>query len=150
MHSGIDASKSFRTLLRLSEPQTSSNMIMKWWDMMKVIKIDSLPTEKRSGGIFVGTVESKPLVNESIGANDLKLDIITFPPGVRNKPHKHTYDQVLYILAGEGIVATENDQKTVTPGVVVFIPRGELHWHGATETSSFEHISILRPGETKY
>jgi len=117
---------------------------------MKIIKIDSVPSEKRSGGIFVGTVESRPLVNESIGASDLKLDIITFPPGVRNKLHRHTYDQVLYILAGEGIVATESEQKTVTPGVAVFIPRGELHWHGATETSFFQHISILRPGETKY
>lgn len=117
---------------------------------MKIIKIDSIPSEKRSGGIFLGTVESKSLVNESTGANDLKLDIITFPPGVRNKPHRHTYDQVLYIIAGEGIVATENEQKTVAPGIAVFIPRGELHWHGATETSSFQHISILRPGETKY
>lgn len=117
---------------------------------MKVIKIDSISLEKRSGGIFTGTVESQALVNESIGATDLKLDIITFPPGVRNKPHRHTYDQVLYILAGEGIVATENEQNIVKPGFVVFIPRGELHWHGATETSSFRHISILRPGETKY
>jgi len=117
---------------------------------MKIVKIDSLPIEKRSGGIFVGTVESKSLVNESIGATDLKLDIITFPPGVRNRLHRHTYDQVLYILAGEGIVATENEQEIVTPGVVVFIPRGELHWHGATEATSFQHISILRPGETKY
>jgi quercetin dioxygenase-like cupin family protein len=117
---------------------------------MKVVKIDELPVEKRSGGIFVGTVESKALVNESIGANDLKLDIISFPPGVKNKPHRHTYDQVLYILAGEGIVATEKEQRTVTPGVVVLIPREELHWHGATEKSSFQHISILRPGETKY
>lgn len=117
---------------------------------MKIIEIDSIPSEKRSGGIFIGTVESKSLVSESTGAIDLKLDIITFPPGVRNKPHRHTYDQVLYILAGEGIVATENEQKIVTPGVAVLIPREELHWHGASETSSFQHISILRPGETKY
>jgi len=57
---------------------------------MKIIKTAPLPIEKRSGGIFVGTVESKSLVNESIGATDLKLDIITFPPGVRNRLHRHT------------------------------------------------------------
>jgi len=117
---------------------------------MRVVKIDELPAEKRSGGIFIGTVESVALVNESLGASDLKLDIIRFPRGVRNKPHKHTYDQVLYIIAGKGIVATEKEEKVVIPGVLVLIPRGELHWHGATEDSSFEHISILRPGETKY
>jgi hypothetical protein len=48
---------------------------------MRVMKIDEMPAEKRSGGIFLGTVESKPLVNESIGAKDLKLDIITFTAG---------------------------------------------------------------------
>jgi len=110
---------------------------------MKVIGIDEIPVEKRSGGLFTGTVESKPLVNESIGANDLKLDIITFPPGVRNVFHKHTYDQVLYILAGKGIVATEKEKRTVSPGTIVFIPRGEVHWHGATEKSSFQHVSII-------
>jgi len=116
---------------------------------MKVARIDEMPVEKRSGGIFLGTVESRSLVGESTGANDLKLDIITFPAGVRNKPHRHEYDQVLYILSGEGIVATEKEQK-VTPGFLVFIPRGELHWHGATENSSFQHISILRPGKVEY
>jgi quercetin dioxygenase-like cupin family protein len=117
---------------------------------MRVMKIGELPAEKRSGGIFLGTVESRSLVGESIGAKDLKLDIISFPPGVKNKPHKHTYDQVLYILEGEGIVATEKEQKIVAPGMIAFIPRGELHWHGATEKSPFQHISILRPGDTKY
>ena len=142
--------KGSRTLLRPSKAQTIRTVEVRWRCKVKIIEIDTIPAEKRSGGIFVGTVEAKPLVNESTGASDLKLDIITFPPGVRNKPHRHTYDQVLYILAGEGIVATENEQKTVVPGVVAFIPRGELHWHGATETSSFQHISILRPGDTKY
>jgi quercetin dioxygenase-like cupin family protein len=117
---------------------------------MRVMEIDELPVEKRSGGIFLGTVESKSLVNESIGAKDLKLDIISFPPGVRNKPHRHAYDQVLYILEGEGIVATEKEKTIVAPGMIAFIPRGELHWHGATEKSPFQHISILRPGETEY
>jgi quercetin dioxygenase-like cupin family protein len=117
---------------------------------MKVIRIDELPAEKRSGGIFIGTVESVALVNESLGASDLKLDMIRFPRGVRNKLHSHTYDQVLYVTGGKGIVATEKEKKIVTPGFVAFIPRGELHWHGATEDSAFEHISILRPGETKY
>ena len=110
---------------------------------MRIVKIDETPVEKRSGGIFLGTVESRPLVNESAGGNDLKLDIITFPPGVRNKPHRHEYDQVLYILAGEGIVATEKEQKKLTPGYLALIPRGELHWHGATEKNSFQHLSII-------
>lgn len=117
---------------------------------MKMIRVEDVPTEARSGGIFTGTIESKALVGESIGALDLKLDIISFPPGVRNKFHSHSYDQALYILSGKGIVATEKEEVTAEPGMVFFIPRGETHWHGATKDSAFSHISILRPGETKY
>jgi len=138
-----------RTLLRFHGDMSARIIKRERWQM-KVVRIDDMPVEKRSGGIFLGTVESKALVGESTGANDLKLDIITFPPGVKNKPHRHEYDQVLYILSGEGIVATEKEEKKVTPGFLAFIPRGELHWHGATEKSSFEHISILRPGKVEY
>ncbi len=114
---------------------------------MKVVKMDEVPTESRSGGIFLGTVGYKTLVAESTGATDLNLSIVTFPPGVKNKLHAHEYDQVLYILSGTGIVATEKEEVVAGPGMLFFIPRGERHWHGATKESSFSHISILRPGK---
>jgi len=117
---------------------------------MIVVKIDEMPEDERTGGIFEGTVSIRPLVNESVGAKDLKLDIVTFPPGVRNKFHTHTYDQVLYILSGKGVVATHKEEHVVEHGMLIFIPAGEEHWHGATHASSFSHISILRPGETIY
>lgn len=117
---------------------------------MRVIRIDEVPTESRAGDIFLGTVESKPLVGESIGAVDLQVNIITFPPGVRNKFHTHTYDQALYVLSGKGIVASEKEEVIAKPGMLFFIPRGERHWHGATKDSAFSHMSILRPGKTEY
>jgi len=115
-----------------------------------VVKINEVHAEKRTGGIFTGTVEAKPLVDESIGAQDLNLTVISFPPGIRNKLHAHSHDQVLYILSGKGIVATEKEEITAEPGMVFLIPRGEKHWHGAISDSSFSHISILRPGKTDY
>jgi hypothetical protein len=41
---------------------------------MRVIRIAEVATESHARGIFLGTVESKRLVGESIGATDLKLD----------------------------------------------------------------------------
>jgi len=117
---------------------------------MKAIRIAEVPTENRTGGIFLGTVESKQLVGESMGAVDLKLDIITFPPGVRNRLHSHSCDQTLYVLSGKGIVATEDEEMIAEPGMLFFIPRGQKHWHGATKDSSFSHISILGRGKTEY
>jgi quercetin dioxygenase-like cupin family protein len=118
-------------------------------DKLKVIKIDEIPDQERSGGIFTGTVKIKGLVTEAIGSKDLNVSIVHFPKGVRNIFHNHTYDQALYILGGKGTVATEKEQVTAVPGMAFFIPAGENHWHGATQDSDFTHISILRPGETR-
>jgi len=116
---------------------------------LKIIKIEGTPEQERSGGIFTGTVKIKSLVSEAIGSKDLSVSIVHFPKGVKNIFHNHTYDQALYILEGKGIVASEKEKVTAVPGMVFFIPAGENHWHGATDDSSFTHISILRPGETK-
>ena len=117
---------------------------------MKIISIKDVPEVSRSGGIFTGTVSSKPLVGQETGAKDISVSIVSFPKGIKNIFHTHTYDQVLYILSGKGIVADEKQQVVVTEGMVAFIPAGERHWHGAAEDSDFSHISILRIGiETK-
>ena len=79
----------------------------------------------------------------------LSLALITFSPGARNKFHTHTTEQVLYVTDGKGIIATENEETVITPGMLAYIPAGEKHWHGAIEDSSFSHISITPPHKTE-
>ena len=119
---------------------------------LKVVKIEDLKIEERVGGIFESPspVKAKVLIDEATGADDLRIAIITFPPGGRTKVHIHTKEQVLYILSGKGIIANESEEHTVTPGYVAFIPPGEKHWHGAVEDESFSHISIRATGETEW
>jgi quercetin dioxygenase-like cupin family protein len=76
------------------------------------------------------------------------VSLVTFPPKTRLSYHTHTGEQILYVTEGKGILATRNKEYTVTPGMVVFIPPGEDHWHGATDDSSFTHLAIHR-GESK-
>ncbi len=72
--------------------------------------------------------------------------LVTFKPGARLNFHTHTYEQILYVTEGKGIVATKSKKYTVTPGAIVYIEPGEIHWHGAAEDSSFSHICIQKPG----
>jgi quercetin dioxygenase-like cupin family protein len=72
--------------------------------------------------------------------------LVTFGPGARLNFHTHTFEQILYVTEGKGIVATKSEEKTVTPGTIVFIAPGEIHWHGATKDSSFSHICLQKPG----
>ena len=81
-------------------------------------------------------------------SNDFNLGIVNFSPGARNKMHTHSSDQVLFVTAGKGIIATETEQQIIVPGDVVHIPSEEKHWHGATPDSAFSHIALTAKGST--
>ncbi|MBI4336384.1 MAG: cupin domain-containing protein [Chloroflexi bacterium] len=116
---------------------------------MKVVRSHDVPIQDNTGApIFEGRVTRQPLVSEQMAAG-LRLNLITFNPGARTVLHTHTMDQVLVVVAGRGILATEHEEHVVTPGDVVHVPPGERHWHGATQDSFFSHVSITPPGETK-
>ena len=111
--------------------------------MLKVIDVDEAPSEDAVGGIFLGgTVSIKTLIDKNFGADQTKVAIVTFPPGARTKMHVHTHEQILYILSGKGIVATELEEHVAMPGTIFLIPAGEKHWHGATPTTAMTHIAI--------
>ena len=88
-----------------------------------------------------GQVNLQFIINEKI-AKEVNIGLAKFGPGGRIVYHTHTAEQILYVTEGKGIVATEDEEVTLTPGMVVFIPPGEKHWHGATKDSSFTHIVI--------
>jgi quercetin dioxygenase-like cupin family protein len=109
---------------------------------MNVIKSSEAPSEEMTGGIFTGTIKMTPLINEK-NSKQLKSALVYFPAGIKNKMHSHTHEQILFVTKGKGIFATDNEEHVVTPGDIAVIPAGEMHWHGATEESDFEHLYIL-------
>jgi len=83
-----------------------------------------------------------------MGSKEFTAGIVTFPPGTRNKFHIHDHEQILYVVKGKGVVATEKEERLITVGDVVLISAGENHWHGATKDSVFSHLYITKV-ETK-
>jgi quercetin dioxygenase-like cupin family protein len=96
--------------------------------------------------IFVGRTETQTVIGEE--ARDLRLTEVTFRDGARNKLHAHTTDQILVVTAGEGLLATEHEQRDLRAGDVAFIPAGERHWHGAKPGKDMTHLAILGAGKT--
>ena len=115
---------------------------------MKVVRISDIKAEEATSQIFRGKVTRQSITGES--EDQLRISMINFSPGAVNVFHTHTFNQVLYVTEGTGIVATENEEITVTPGTIIFIPAGEKHWHGATKDSAFSHIAIMPPGQTSF
>ena len=44
------------------------------------------------------------------------------------------------------VFSKQKSHYMVTEGDIIFIPEGEVHWHGAQEDSSFAHISLQAAG----
>ena len=113
------------------------------------MRIERPSPDKRQpnpGDMFVGAVDSQPVIGDE--ARDLRLTEHTFRDGARNKLHTHTTDQILIVTAGEGIVATEHEERTVRAGDIAYIPAGERHWHGARPGTDMTHLAILGAGKT--
>ena len=99
---------------------------------------------------FTGQSYLKPLTTP--GVCPVFLANVTFEPGCRNNWHIHHASrgggQLLICTAGEGWYQEEGKRAvSLTPGMVVTIPAGVKHWHGAKANSWFSHIAVECPGE---
>ena len=115
---------------------------------MIVVKSSDVKAIESTGDLVAkGTVYRQLLIDEKM-AGGLQVAVVSFSPGARLNFHTHELEQVLYVTDGAGIVATEEEEYIVTPGTVILIPPGEVHWHGATEDTPFSHVTIFR-GDAK-
>ncbi len=109
---------------------------------MKVVKMTQAPEASLPSSMFTGSDVTRQLLAPD--SKEFDVSVVNFGKGVRNKFHAHDSEQILIVTAGEGIVATEDEEVAVTTGDVIFIPAGEKHWHGAAQNSGFSHIYMVR------
>ena len=96
---------------------------------------------------FVGQSYLAPLSTDQVPVYN-----VTFEPGCRNNWHIHHAEkgggQMLVCVGGRGFYQAWGEEPIpMTPGVVVNIPAGVKHWHGAAPDSWFSHLAIEVPGE---
>ena len=111
---------------------------------MRITRMSEVRKESLKDPLFTGPdVTRQVLLPDS---KEFNINVVNFGKGVRNKFHSHDSEQILVVTLGKGIIATETEEKVITPGDVVIIPAGEKHWHGASEDSEFSHIYVSRLG----
>lgn len=74
---------------------------------------------------------------------------VTFEPGCRNNWHIHHKGvQVLVCVAGRGWYQEWGKEAVaLKPGMVIAIPEGVKHWHGAARDSWFQHLAYMKDVE---
>ncbi|HZR49309.1 MAG TPA: aminotransferase class V-fold PLP-dependent enzyme [Streptosporangiaceae bacterium] len=66
------------------------------------------------------------------------------PPG-RAPEHQHTYDEVVHVLAGHGVVHLAAGDSEIGPGTSIYLPPGEPHCLENTGTEMLEVLGVFHP-----
>ena len=114
---------------------------------MRVKRVAASGRERSANPIFKGDVDYQTIVGEDT-SRDVSMSEVHFKAGARNRWHVHSCDQMLVITEGEGVVADEGEERSVSAGDVAFIPKNTRHWHGAKPGRDMTHLSILAGGKT--
>lgn len=117
--------------------------------MFATVRVDKDQAKLVDRPDFVGVVRRQEL-SIPADANGVEVLAMFFDAGARTRPHVHEIDQILHVVDGEGVLATEWSLQRITPGDVVVVPRGVWHWHGATPSTSMCHLSIKVLGATDW
>lgn len=70
--------------------------------------------------------EFRYVANEEVGCRTVTQFVGSIPPG-RAKPHYHAYEEVAYILEGEGVLHMAGESSTVRAGSCIHFPPQEPH-----------------------
>jgi len=81
--------------------------------------------------------------NSYLAPMDGGMANVTFEPGCRNNWHiHHNMVQVLVCVSGRGWYQEWGKEPVaLVPGVVIAIPEGAKHWHGAAADSWMQHLT---------
>jgi mannose-6-phosphate isomerase-like protein (cupin superfamily) len=70
---------------------------------------------------------------------------VGYIPTARAAEHFHTYDEVIYVIDGEGILHADGAQEPVGPGSCIQLPAGRVHCLENTGDGVMRVVAVFRP-----
>jgi mannose-6-phosphate isomerase-like protein (cupin superfamily) len=84
------------------------------------------------------------LVDDEIGSEQVTQFVGSIPPG-RAPDHFHEYEEVLFILRGEGRMWAGETNTPIAPGSCIYLPKGQLHCVENTGDGELRLLGIFYP-----
>jgi quercetin dioxygenase-like cupin family protein len=70
---------------------------------------------------------------------------VGYIPPARAPAHFHTYDEVIYVLDGEGVLHTERGEQSLAPGSEIELPARTVHCLENTGPGVMRVVAVFRP-----
>lgn len=82
------------------------------------------------------------ITKDTVGAQQSVFGITIFPPGAKHDIHRHpNAEETEYIVEGHGIARVGDDDVSMGPGDIVFVPANE--YHGFYNTSDTDRAVMI-------
>ena len=88
--------------------------------------------------------EFRYLVNQDLGCRDVTQFVGTIPPG-RAPTHSHVYDEVVYVLEGEGLLHIGGRSTPIGAGSCIHLPPLEAHSLENVGTTPMRVLGVFHP-----
>jgi mannose-6-phosphate isomerase-like protein (cupin superfamily) len=88
--------------------------------------------------------EFRYLVNQDLGCMDVTQFVGVIPPG-RSPDHSHTYDEVVYILEGEGVYHIGDEDIPLAAGSCIHLPPYVRHCVENTGDADMKVLGLFHP-----
>ena len=84
------------------------------------------------------------LVDDEVGSEQVTQFVGSIPPG-RAPDHFHQYEEVLFILQGEGRMWAGETNTPIAPGSCIYLPKGQIHCVENTGLSELRLLGVFYP-----
>jgi mannose-6-phosphate isomerase-like protein (cupin superfamily) len=88
--------------------------------------------------------EFRYLVNQDLGCRDVTQFVGLIPPGKAGM-HSHTYDEVVYVIEGEGVLHLGGTETPISAGSCIHLPPLEEHCLENTSASTMRVLGVFHP-----
>jgi mannose-6-phosphate isomerase-like protein (cupin superfamily) len=88
--------------------------------------------------------EFRHLVGSELGCHDVTQFLGVIPPG-RAPMHSHTYDEVAYVVEGEGILHLNGSETPIGPGTCIHLPPRVEHCLENTGEGPMRVLGVFHP-----
>jgi mannose-6-phosphate isomerase-like protein (cupin superfamily) len=102
------------------------------------VRLDDQPVH------WAGERQFRLLVDTPVGCRGATQFVGEIPTG-HAPPHSHSYDEVVYVIAGEGAVHMADIEEPIGPGSCVYLPPQLLHCLENTGEATLRVLGVIQP-----